>query len=267
MITKDKILKSVKIDARKVINKEIKPLNITGPFNDPKPNLYLPWRGEFGWFCRYYVPIINSDKSLKYICADKSKRHFFKNAILIGDKNNDFSNDKFNVFDLNHKLSIRRRKQQKIKYDPVNYEKKLNINVDIALAPRFIYDKEENDQRNWCHWKYVKDSLKNNGFKVACVGIKEQSVIMSDVLNSWDFQNNELGCLEIMHNAKLIVSMNSGICCMCYLFNLPCLVIPDKKYRRSLNAIKYPQLSVCDHNCIKDPDLVLNEILILLSSK
>lgn len=100
----------------------------------------------------------------------------------------------------------------------------LGLNVDVVLTPR---NRQIDAHRNWTpdNWQYVIDECNKKNIKVGICGAKESTFILTGAAHySYDHIDVESD-VEMMTNAKLVITQESGLQYLSFLCQRPTMCI------------------------------------------
>lgn len=224
--------------------------------NDYQPKTkyicFLPFRGEFGWYIQTFVKRVHGyNHSNKIVCTKQGHECLFPTATSFFYEWKDIpDNQKAGVLaDISDIPEIQTRVLEyfKLSRDEVTFlystesawEEKLSLadisfipnpknlfglNVDIVITPR---NRQIDSQRNWTreNWQYLIDKLVTRGFTVGVCGARDSSFQLHNIKHySYDYLDVNSD-VELMLNAKAIVTQESGLLYLAFLCEKPIFVI------------------------------------------
>lgn len=257
-----------------------------------KYKCYLPFKGEFGWMIFCFVKRIHGDPHTNKIVCTK-----FGHECLFPTANNFFldwqdiqDNIKVGIYeDFSHEEILKEKiklfynsddiefispsetgwhnKHDFAKYTFVPKSKyNLGLKADVVITPR---KREVDPHRNWdCkNWQFIIDELFKNNISVGVCGAEETCCELNRVLfKSYDYIDIDSD-VELMSNAKLVVSQESGLSYLSYLCKKPTLIIDH--YHKDFGADLHRDLNI-PFKEIKyvwdNPSALINEIIFFLNT-
>lgn len=247
---------------------------------------YLPCRGEFGWMLVCFVKAFHSDSHTnKIICCKKgheclfpSAKYFYYNWKDVPDyEKAGFSN--VSDEDIIKKRIIKKFKDKDIEFvhlsefgwhnknNYANYNfipKNVttnNLKVDVVIAPR---NRLIDPHRNWTkeNWQIVVDLITNEGITVGLCGTLETSFELKNVLyRSYDYIDVDSD-VELITNAKLVITQESGMQYLSFLCEKPTICIDN--YHKDLGAELHRNPNIFFKNVQHvwdEPELLAEEII------
>ncbi len=210
---------------------------------------FLPFRGEFGWYLMTYVKrfhAFNHENKIACIkhgheCLFPSAKHFFY------DWGDILDNKKAGIIPMQDGETIKRKVKQQFGTDDIYFSsptdagwpektslsghtfipKNINsfgLNVDVAITPRF---RKIDILRNFPkeYWQYIVDGIVKEGYTVGVCGQKDTSSNLKNITHK-AFEHIDVDSdVEIMNNAKVVISQESGLLYLSFLCKRPTLVI------------------------------------------
>jgi hypothetical protein len=210
---------------------------------------YLPWRGEFGWMIMCFVKKFHADPSPnKIICCKPGHECLYPTASgFFYDWQDVPDSQKAGVYEVTDEELIKARVMEKypnqaIEFVPlseVGWHNKhdfaqhtfipqskhnLGLKVDVIITPR---NRVIDAQRNWTkeNWQLVVNGLCHNGISVGVCGSPDSSFDLQNIaFKSYNYIDVDSD-VEMMNNAKLIVTQESGMQYLSFLCQRPTFCI------------------------------------------
>ena len=248
---------------------------------------YLPWRGELGWMIMCFVKKFHADPSLDKIicckpgheCLFPSASHFFYDWQDIPDS------QKAGVAQVTDEESIKEKViaqfTKDIEFIPlseVGWHNKhsfaqhtfipqpknvLDFKVDVVITPRH---RQIDVLRNWncANWQVIINELAKRNITVGVCGTKDTSCQLQHVLHkSYDHIDIDSD-VEMMNNAKIVVTQESGLQYLSFLCKRPTICVGH--YHGDMGADLHRDTNVFFKNPSADPMLVVRDVLAYLES-
>lgn len=247
---------------------------------------YLPFRGEFGWYLMSFVKMIHgTNHPNKIVCIKRgheclfpSATKFFYDWVDIPD------NHKAGVITMEDEGAIKQKIASQFPDDEIEFishteigwhnkhsfaehvfipQSKSNngLKVDVVITPR---NRTMDAGRNWgCqNWQKVVDRLVSSGITVGVCGARETSCDLQNVLyKSYDYVDVDSD-VEMMNNAKLVVTQESGMQYLSFLCQRPTWCIGH--YHADFGANLHRNMDVPFRNpsyVMDKPELLANEVI------
>lgn len=222
-------------------------------------NLILPFRNEFGTMISYYTRWVHGlDVPNKLVCIKRGHECLFPSASGFfydwvdtedrwkrGIKTFRHKNHKEYVknlecrirdeFDIDKAFVPVCPKRQPVKFLRENnfvpkLDCKFGISCDVALAPRY---REHASSRNYPResWQYIADSLRDRGFRVGCLGLRDFSFDIDVDVKSWDYVGGLSSDIELLYSCKLAITLDSGLAHLAVLCSVPLKIIYGERGR------------------------------------
>lgn len=253
---------------------------------------FLPFRGEFGWYLMNFVKRVHGfQHSNKWVCCKPGHEILFPSATNFFYDWNDISDDKkagivstkdedwlkfkiltkFNLstdqihFCLPNETSWE-EKLSLAEFSPeINNKFNYNLKVDIVLTPRF---RKVDVLRNWSPeiWQALVYRLKDLGYSVGICGAKDStySLLGADYY-SYNYVNIDSD-VELMKNAKLVVTCESGLLYLSFLCKSPTICVG--LWHGDLGSILHRPQNVFFKECREgweNPEILVQEIIKYMS--
>lgn len=247
---------------------------------------YLPWRGEFGWMIMCFVKKFHADLSPdKIICCKPGHECLFPTATkFFYDWLDILDSQKAGVAEVTDEDEISERVKNSFpneeiefvhlsevgwhnKHDFAQYvfipksKYKLELKTDVIITPR---KREIDSFRNWTQekWQLVVDELNESGVTVGVCGNKETSFDISNVKHK-SYEHIDVDSdVEMMNNAKLIITQESGMQYLSFLCQRPTFCIDH--YHKDFGADLHRNLNIPFKEYKigwEYPELLVDEIL------
>jgi hypothetical protein len=210
---------------------------------------YLPWRGEFGWMIMCFVKSFHADSHPnKIICCKPGHECLFPSAskffydwsdipdsqkagaaemqdenTIIEKITNQFTKEKIEFVRLSEFGWHNKHNFSKHTFIPQS-KIKLGLKTDIVITPR---NRSIDVHRNWTQdkWQQVVNGLNKQGITVGVCGNRETSFDLNNVLyKAYDHIDVDSD-VELMNNAKLIVTQESGLQYLSFMCEKPTFCI------------------------------------------
>lgn len=249
--------------------------------------VFLPFRGEFGWYLFTYVKRIHGDPSPnKIVCCKRGHECLFPTATdFFYDWQDIADSIKAGIYtDFSHEKELRERIANQFQlpdetewsspsangwHDKHDYANNIfipksllphDLKADVVITPRH---RQMDSQRNWTqeNWQYVVDRLNENNISVAVCGAKDSSFDLENVkYKSWDYLDVDSD-VELMNNANLVIVQESGLQYLSFLCQRPTMCIDHyhKDHGADLHRpknIPFKEISYVWHK----PSLLVQEI-------
>lgn len=212
---------------------------------------YLPWRGEFGWMIMCFVKKFHADSSSnKIICCKRGHECLFPTATdFFYDWEDIPDSQKAGVSDVTDEVNLMEKIKKWFplsndqidfvhlsevgwhnKHDFAQYtfipqsKYKIGLKTDIVIAPR---KRTIDIHRNWAqeNWQLVVDMLNDQGITVGVCGSSESSFDLKNVkYKSYDYIDVDSD-VELMNNARLVITQESGLQYLSFLCQRPTFCI------------------------------------------
>ena len=224
--------------------------NIILQLNQMNTKVYLPFLGEFGWYIICFVKRIHGDTATrKIVCCKRGHECLFPTAtdfyyewedIADGMKagiHPDFSHEEvlkeritkhFNLLDVEWSSPSANGWHDKLDYYNHNFIPKpllpYDLQADVIITPR---NRTIDSYRNWTkdNWQFVVDQLYVRNISVAVCGAKDSTFELSNVkYKSYNYTDVDSD-VELMTNAKLIITQESGLQYLAFLCQKPVMCI------------------------------------------
>lgn len=209
---------------------------------------FLPFRGEFGWYLTTYVKrfhAFNHENKIACIkhgheCLFPSAKHFFYDWQDIDDTK------KMGIIPMTDEEAIKEKVKKQFATDNIFFSsatdagwlektslsghvfvpKSINnfgLKADVAITPRFRkIETSRNFQKEY--WQYIVNLLVGQEIFVAVCGQKDTSFDLEYIsYKAYDHVDVDSD-VEIMNNAKLVISQETGILYLSFLCKRPTLV-------------------------------------------
>jgi hypothetical protein len=210
---------------------------------------FLPWLGEFGWYVLNHVKRVEGfNHPNKIVCVKPgheclfpSAKHFFYDWVddvpdrikagPIASTKEDELQEKIRRIYSNHSVQFVSPKEtswdEKFSLShfnpvPVNRHDHNLRDIDVVITPR---KRVLEPERNYTRWQEVVDQLVQAGRPVGICGSKETSYDLQNVkYKSWDYIDVDTD-VELMRNAKIILSLETGLLYLAKLLKKPIVVV------------------------------------------
>lgn len=250
--------------------------------------IYLPFLGEFGWYIFCFVKKIHGETGVrKIVCCKKGHECLFPTATYFFYDWNDISdNIKAGIHpNFLHETELKDRilKHFNLKEEDVEWSSSSSsgwhdkhqyadnvfipqpvhpqgLQADVVITPRF---RKVDEHRNWKkeNWQLVVDELSSMNISVAVCGSKDSSYHLQNVkFNSWDYIDIDSD-IELMKNAKLVITQESGLQYLSFLCQKPTMCIDHyhKQHGADLHRPKHIPFKEI-YYVWNDPKLLVKEI-------
>jgi len=250
---------------------------------------YLPYRGEFGWMIMCFVKKFHADPSPdKIICCKKGHECLYPTATgFFYDWQDVPDSQKAGVYEVKDEESIKEQVRTQYpnkeiefvplsevgwhnKHDFAQYtfipqsKHNLGLNVDIVITPR---NRLMDPQRNWTkeNWQLVVNALCHNGLTVGVCGAADSSFDLQNITyKSYNYIDVDSD-VELMNNAKLVITQESGMQYLSFLCQRPTFCIDH--YHADFGANLHRNMDVKFLNPIyvwNNPALLVNDVISFL---
>ncbi len=210
---------------------------------------YLPWRGEFGWMIMCFVKKFHADPyPNKIICCKPGHECLYPTASgFFYDWQDVPDSQKAGVYEVTDEelikaMVIEKYPNQEIEFVPlseVGWHNKhdfaqytfipqskhnLGLKADVIITPR---NRLMDPQRNWTkeNWQLVVNGLCHSGISVGVCGAADSSFDLQNIaFKSYDHIDVDSD-VEMMNNAKLVVTQESGMQYLSFLCQRPTFCI------------------------------------------
>lgn len=227
---------------------------------------FFPFRGEFGWYVMSHVKRIHGyNHPNKIVCARPgheclfpSAKHFFyawrdyhdniKNGILMNYDDNEIKRQIITMMDTDDICFISPSdiswEEKMALYNYTFIPKSIHnigLKTDIVITPR---KRNVDAHRNWKqeYWQYLVDQLTDLNFSVGVCGTRETSFDLNNILfKSHDYVDVDSD-IELLNNAKIVITQESGLQYLSFLCERPTLCIDH--YHRDFGADLHRKLSI-----------------------
>lgn len=253
---------------------------------------YLPFRGEFGWYIMSFVKKIHGDsRSNKIVCIKAGHECLFPSATnFYYDWKDIPDNHKAGVIAMNDEETIKENIISRFPNNEIEFvshteigwhnkhsfaqhtfipqsKNKFGLNVDVVITPR---NRDMDRGRNWgCqNWQIVVDKLVANGITVGVCGARETTCQLENVLHkSYDYIDVDSD-VEMMNNAKLVITQESGMQYLSFLCQRPTWSIGH--YHADLGADLHRNMDLPFRNptdIIGNPERLATDVISFLKEK
>lgn len=250
---------------------------------------FLPFRGEFGWYLMAHVKRIHSFGNVdKIVCVKRGHECLFPSATDFFYDWRDISDTmKAGVSYLSDEDEIKDRVITKfpnkeihfVSSKDINWDNKhsfanytfipqskcnLGLKADIVITPR---NRKIDAHRNWkaVNWQVVVDILKEENISVAVCGAMGSTFELENVAyKSYHYVDVDSD-IELMNNAKLVVTQESGMQYLSFLCERPTFCIDH--YHADFGADLHRNPKVFFKNPIhvwEDPAQLADEVISFL---
>lgn len=250
---------------------------------------YLPWRGEFGWMIMCFIKKFHADLSPnKIICCKPGHECLFPSASGFFYKWNDIpDSQKAGVAIVEDEATIKEMiaaqfPNEQIEFVPLSEvgwhnkhdfaqhtfipqsKHKLGLKTDIVITPR---KREMDSHRNWSqdNWQRVVNDLSVRGITVGVCGSRETSFDLQHITHkSYDHIDVDSD-VELMNNAKLVITQESGLQYLSFLCERPTFCIDHYHHDFGADLHRNPNVpfKVVKH-VWSQPEKLTEEILAFL---
>lgn len=212
--------------------------------------VFLPFIGEFGWYLMNHVKRIHADPSPdKIVCCKRGHECLFPTASQFYYDWQDIDEHKKAGIhdDASHEPALKYKILQHFNLTDVEWDTATvhgwhdkhdyashvfmpkcllpyDLKADVVITPRF---RQMDAQRNWTqeNWQYVVDKLAEKGISVAVCGSKNSTFNLNNVkFKSYEHTDVDSD-VELMNNAKLVVTQESGLMYLSFLCRRPTFCI------------------------------------------
>ena len=213
--------------------------------------IYLPFIGEFGWYIFTFVKRIHGDPATnKIVCCKRGHECLFPTATdFFYDWQDIQDSQKAGIYeDFSHETELKQRIQSHFNlpsdvewsspssngwHDKHDYANNIfipkslmphDLKADVVITPRH---RGMDEHRNWTaeNWQYVVNELNKRNISVATCGAKDSSYILEGVKhNAYDYIDVDSD-VELMNNAKLVITQESGMQYLSFLCQRPTMCI------------------------------------------
>ncbi len=242
---------------------------------------YLPFRGELGWYLMSFVRMIHGDPRPKIICLKRGHECLFPGASFLFYDWQDIPDDhKAGVVQMDDESTVQEKVQaqfpnkeiQFISPNVINWNNRhsfyhstfkpshtgnFGLKVDVVITPR---KRKIDVLRNWdCdNWQKVVDELTSRGITVGLCGTQDTSCDLQGVLyKSYNYVDIDSD-VELMNNAKLVVTQESGLQYLSFMCERPTICVGH--YHGDLGADLYRNKTVFFKQVNADPEKLVQEI-------
>lgn len=250
--------------------------------------IYLPFRGEFGWYLMLWTKKFHGDPSPnKIVCCKKGHECLFPSATgFFYDWQDITDNMKAGIHpDFSHEVALKERLSNVFgecefvspsnsgwhdKHDYANniFIPKctfpLGLQTDIVITPRC---RSIDPNRNWTQkkWQYVVDALMNQDISVGVCGSKESSFDLKNIkIKSYHHRDVDSD-VELMTNAKLVVTQESGMQYLSFLCQKSTFCIDHYHKDHGADLHRPKNVPFKEVNYVwNDPELLVKEIQFFL---
>lgn len=250
---------------------------------------YLPWRGEFGWMIMSFVKKFHADPAPdKIICCKRGHECLFPTAIgFFHDWDDIPDSQKAGVYEVTDEEIIKQRvienfPNQLIEFVPLSEvgwhnkhdfaehtfipesKRKLGLKTDIVITPR---KRVIDEHRNWTqeNWQLVVNGLNHHGITVGICGNAETSFNIANVVyKSYNYIDVDSD-IEMMNNAKLVVTQESGMQYLSFLCQRPTFCIDHYHKDFGADLHRNPNIPFKEVPHVwRNPAMLIDEIMIFL---
>lgn len=140
----------------------------------------------------------------------------------------------------------------------------LGLKVDVVITPR---KRTIDVWRNWSHnhWQRTVDALKQQNITVGVCGNRETTFDLNNVLyKAYDYVDVDSD-VELMNNAKLVITQESGLQYLSFLCQKPTMCIDHYHHDFGADLHRNPDIFFKEVKHVwSNPDMLVQEILIFL---
>lgn len=254
--------------------------------------VYLPFLGEFGWYLMTWVKQFHADKCPeKVICCKRGHECLFPTALgFFYDWQDIDDSNKAGIYEnFSHEAALREKIHLQYPnhclefispsrsgwHDKHDYASNTfkpicafprDLKADVVITPRH---RQVDIRRNWTqnNWQYVVDRLVQKGISVGVCGAKDSTFHLNNVKHkSYDHVDVESD-VEMMNNAKLVVTQESGLQYLSFMCERPtfCIDHYHKDHGSELHRpqhVPFKEVSYVWHQ----PELLVQEIEFFIKS-
>lgn len=253
---------------------------------------FLPFHGEFGWYIRTFVKRVQGyNHSNKIVCTKKGHECLFPSSSKFYYDWKDITDDiKAGIINNKEEENIKDKIREFFATDDIcflsasetSWEEKtsladnifipksvhnLGLKVDIVIAPR---NRVVDAHRNWTkeNWQLVVNGLVEKNITVGVCGTAATSFELDNIsCKSYDHIDVDSD-VEMMNNAKLVITQESGLQYLSFLCQRPTFCIDHylKDFGSDLHRnleVPFKEANHVWHN----PHLLINEIISFLNSQ
>jgi hypothetical protein len=254
-----------------------------------KYRCYLPWRGEFGWMIMCFIKKFHADSSTnKIICCKRGHECLFPTAVkFFYDWRDIPDSQKAGVATVTDEGKIKKQIMKQLPDDTIDFiglsevgwhnkhdfaqytfipqsKGNLGLKADIVITPR---KRTMDAHRNWTHenWQLVVDGLNDYGITTGVCGNSETSFHLKNVAYK-SYEHIDIDSdVELMNNAKLVVTQESGMQYLSFLCQRPTFCIDHYHSDFGADLHRNPDIPFKEVKHVwNKPELLVEEILSFL---
>lgn len=250
---------------------------------------YLPWRGEFGWMIMCFIKRFHADPSPnKIICCKPGHECLFPTASKFYYDWNDIpDNQKAGTAVVTDEDEIMQRVKNWLPNEQIEFirlseygwhnkhdfaqhifvpqsRNNLGLKADVVITPR---KRTMDSHRNWSqnHWQRVVDGLKQQNITVGVCGNRETTFDLNNILYKAYEHIDVDSDVELMNNAKLVITQESGLQYLSFLCQKPTMCIDHYHHDFGADLHRNPDIFFKEVKHVwSNPDMLVQEILIFL---
>lgn len=212
--------------------------------------VYLPFIGEFGWYLLTFVLRINGDPAEnKIVCCKRGHECLFPTASgFYYDWQDIDDSRKAGIYeDFSHEIALKERIKAHLGIDDIEWSSPstngwhdklsyaehtfipkcnfpLDLKADIVITPRH---RQMDIRRNWTqeNWQYIVDRLNERNISVAVCGTRDTTFHLNNVKYASYNHVDVASDVELMTNAKLVITQESGLQYLSFMCQRPTFCI------------------------------------------
>lgn len=250
------------------------------------PVVFMPWVGEYGIMLMFWARYIHHFNAPgKVVFCRKGDEPYFPTATKFDYEWEDPVPDKikngtgWRQMDMIYMMELREKilksyvghelitpfrmpqRPRLYKFCPLSFIPEPTIKRGLAADVVFGCRKRAyNPDKNWLHWEKVAEALKNAGFSIGLVGVKDTTFDLPQAdVRAWDYGEVDASAnIELIKSAKLYIGTDTGTTHLASMCNIPMLVFRDpspwemftfvelttKSFFRALDAWNDPRLVI-----------------------